>query len=382
MKQNKETLKQFFETGDKPTQQQYADLIDSYVDAQQEAGEANRRFVIDETGAVNVASEQQAPEYMLSDVVNSKLSLLKDGVSVKDVDLITYTPSEVAFYKYSTTDDVNSINGILATTSNDFWQINQVTFNKITLNNVDTADLHSNAHAGLLIRMISKSDNFTSYLFYLESIDSNTPSTVTYNVKPVNHSGNYTFSDNTNYDVIFEVDLYKNVRPDWNEANPNSPAYITSKPNIPQYQAGTNITIDTTDPLQPIISASGGSMSITEGSFTPSFNVNGSSFSPFDWDANYYSVGDRFFVDIRLLEVTSNGTASNGEIEISLDDINPGRGAKYTAVVSVFNGNKRESYNTYMPSRDNIIYLKDEVLASENLYISVNYRQDINPIIA
>ncbi|WP_417784924.1 phage tail protein [Tenacibaculum sp.] len=29
MKQNKETLKQFFETGDKPTQQQYADLIDT-----------------------------------------------------------------------------------------------------------------------------------------------------------------------------------------------------------------------------------------------------------------------------------------------------------------------------------------------------------------
>ncbi|WP_273694122.1 tail fiber protein [Tenacibaculum sp.] len=29
MKQNKETLKQFFETGDKPTQQQYSDLIDT-----------------------------------------------------------------------------------------------------------------------------------------------------------------------------------------------------------------------------------------------------------------------------------------------------------------------------------------------------------------
>ena len=38
MKQNKETLKQFFETGDKPTQQQYADLIDSYIDAKQPEG--------------------------------------------------------------------------------------------------------------------------------------------------------------------------------------------------------------------------------------------------------------------------------------------------------------------------------------------------------
>ena len=63
MKQNKETLKQFFETGDKPTQQQYADLIDSYIDSKQEAGEANRRFVIDETGEVSVASEQLIPVY-------------------------------------------------------------------------------------------------------------------------------------------------------------------------------------------------------------------------------------------------------------------------------------------------------------------------------
>ncbi|WP_440120286.1 hypothetical protein [Tenacibaculum sp. Ill] len=63
MKQNKETLKQFFETGDKPTQEQYSDLIDSYIDAKQPEGEANRRFVIDETGEVSVASEQQVPTY-------------------------------------------------------------------------------------------------------------------------------------------------------------------------------------------------------------------------------------------------------------------------------------------------------------------------------
>ncbi|MHC9089195.1 hypothetical protein ACXIHB_10825 [Tenacibaculum sp. IMCC1] len=63
MKQNKETLKQFFETGDKPTQEQYSDLIDSYIDAKQPEGEANRRFVIDETGEVSVASDKQVPEY-------------------------------------------------------------------------------------------------------------------------------------------------------------------------------------------------------------------------------------------------------------------------------------------------------------------------------
>ena len=42
MKQNKETLKKHFETGDKPTQQQYSDLIDSYVDSKQPEGEANQ----------------------------------------------------------------------------------------------------------------------------------------------------------------------------------------------------------------------------------------------------------------------------------------------------------------------------------------------------
>ncbi|SEC37311.1 hypothetical protein SAMN04489761_2810 [Tenacibaculum sp. MAR_2009_124] len=56
MKQSKETLKQFFETGDKPTQQQYSDLIDSYIDAKQMPGEPNRRFMIDENGDVSVAT--------------------------------------------------------------------------------------------------------------------------------------------------------------------------------------------------------------------------------------------------------------------------------------------------------------------------------------
>lgn len=63
MKQNKETLKKFFETGDKPTQQQYADLIDSYIDARQAEGEANRRFVINETGEVHIATQLVTPDY-------------------------------------------------------------------------------------------------------------------------------------------------------------------------------------------------------------------------------------------------------------------------------------------------------------------------------
>lgn len=55
MKKSKTELKTYFETGDKPTQQNYEDLIDSFIDAQQPAGEANRSFVIDANGDVTVA---------------------------------------------------------------------------------------------------------------------------------------------------------------------------------------------------------------------------------------------------------------------------------------------------------------------------------------
>ena len=50
MKETKEILKTYFETGDIPTQEHYANLIDSFVDAKQASGTANRRFVIDENG--------------------------------------------------------------------------------------------------------------------------------------------------------------------------------------------------------------------------------------------------------------------------------------------------------------------------------------------
>lgn len=90
MKQNKETVKEYFETGDKPTQAQYSDLIDSYVDIQQEPGEANRRFVIDETGEVNVVSKQEIPDYTLSEITNNKIALLKDGISIQEIDLTSY----------------------------------------------------------------------------------------------------------------------------------------------------------------------------------------------------------------------------------------------------------------------------------------------------
>ncbi|WP_299105578.1 hypothetical protein [uncultured Tenacibaculum sp.] len=80
MKQNKETLKKHFETGDKPTQQQYADLIDSYIDAKQPAGEANRRFVIDEAGEVSVALDKKGGDTIIKVFDLSSLHVV-DSVS-------------------------------------------------------------------------------------------------------------------------------------------------------------------------------------------------------------------------------------------------------------------------------------------------------------
>jgi len=90
MKKSKEVVKTYFETGDKPTQEQYANLIDSYIDAKQSTGEPNRRFVIDENGEVSLGLENALPEYNLSDIVANKLSLLKDGNVVKEIDLTNY----------------------------------------------------------------------------------------------------------------------------------------------------------------------------------------------------------------------------------------------------------------------------------------------------
>ena len=164
MKQNKETLKQFFETGDKPTQQQYADLIDSYIDAKQPEGEANRRFVIDETGEVSIASEQQVSEYTLSPISGTNtVDLLKDGVSVSQIDLTPYL------------DNTN------------------------------------------LARLVSG------------TVDTNGLAT-------------FTRDDNS----TFTVDL------------------SNLKDTVPQYQAGSNITIDTTDPSQPVISSSGSSIDFAD----------------------------------------------------------------------------------------------------------------------
>ena len=109
MKKNKEELKTYFERGDKPTEGQFSDLIDSYVDAKQLEGEANRRFVIDENGEVSVGLEQVIPEYTLSDISGNKLGLLKDGVIVKEIDLTAYVDDTNLARLVSGTVDVDRV---------------------------------------------------------------------------------------------------------------------------------------------------------------------------------------------------------------------------------------------------------------------------------
>ncbi|RBW59446.1 hypothetical protein DS884_06820 [Tenacibaculum sp. E3R01] len=109
MKQDKKTIKTYFETGDKPTQKQFENLIDSYVDSKQPKGETNRRFIIDETGEVSVTSEQKFPEYTFSEITGNKLALLKDGITVKEIDLTPYIDDTNLARLISGTVDTNGI---------------------------------------------------------------------------------------------------------------------------------------------------------------------------------------------------------------------------------------------------------------------------------
>ncbi|WP_299105565.1 hypothetical protein [uncultured Tenacibaculum sp.] len=108
MKQNKETLKQFFETGDKPTQQQYADLIDSYIDAKQPEGEANRRFVIDELGEVSVASKQKEVQADFNQTDNNQPDFIKGyPLTVFDYeDTEKFKTKTIKFGKYFDFDEI------------------------------------------------------------------------------------------------------------------------------------------------------------------------------------------------------------------------------------------------------------------------------------
>jgi hypothetical protein len=135
MKKSKEELKGYFETGDKPTQDQYADLIDSFVDAKQIEGEENRRFVIDKNGDVGVAQEKSIPEYTLSGITNNKISLLKDGVVVKDIDVTQFAGDNVVGKRsYSATYRPNFHDLVINKTTNEIVEDMYTDWQDVPLN--------------------------------------------------------------------------------------------------------------------------------------------------------------------------------------------------------------------------------------------------------
>ncbi len=109
MNRDKKTIKTYFETGDVPTQQQYEDLIDSYIDSKQLPGEPNRRFVIDENGYVRVLSEIKQSNYSLSEINGNKIALLKDGVVINEIDLSAYVDNINLSRLVSGSLDVNGV---------------------------------------------------------------------------------------------------------------------------------------------------------------------------------------------------------------------------------------------------------------------------------
>ncbi|KAB1160348.1 hypothetical protein F7018_00280 [Tenacibaculum aiptasiae] len=207
MKQNKETLKKYFETGDKPTQQQYAELIDSYIDSKQPEGEANRRFVIDETGEVSVAPEKKAQEYNLQQV--------SDNGS-------------------KTTNKLTVENSFDAT-------------GKLDLSHNEVGMLNSRQSTFLLQQRVAMLDEQSKLNFDVN----NGSFTSTHQKTDGSSSLNLAFpteelkQETTSSSKVLKL--------------PNKAGTIATLDDVSQIQAGTNITIDKTDPQRPIINATGSS---------------------------------------------------------------------------------------------------------------------------
>ncbi|WP_428743396.1 hypothetical protein [Tenacibaculum sp.] len=452
MKQNKETLKKFFETGDKPTQQQYADLIDSYIDVKQLEGEANRRFVIDELGEVSVASEQQIPEYILSPISGTNtVDLLKDGVSVSQIDLTPYLDNTNLARLVSGTVDVN---GVATFTRDD--------------NSTFTVDL-SNLKDNLTLQKVTDEGAITDNAITLTSVDKDTlildsSSRTTGNEQCIRFKGisaqnDYTIGIDPNYQdgspsqySIFRIGE-QFLDPDNGEhigwtpileiansrinidalttfekglgirnSNNSSSSVINITPadddsfnvrtltspkksgtlaltnDIPQIQAGSNITIDTTDPLQPIINATTGSGGTTnlsydaatrtvasstgtdavlpladttnaglmkanfyeEGTFTPTLNTSGATYTTGSKTGHYVRLGNLVYYHVNIfingdtigtptsslyidgLPFVNNVFPTPGTVgNFSASDVSESRLSKLSSVVS---GNSNKIY--------------------------------------
>ncbi|WP_299678415.1 hypothetical protein [uncultured Tenacibaculum sp.] len=189
MKKSKEELKSYFEKGDKPTQAQYSDLIDSYIDAKQPAGEANREFRIDENGEVTVVSEKVIPEYTLSDITNNKLSLLKDGVAVKEIDL-TDSFSTVVSERPTNLSFSNSLSGGLIESSTGQNAL-------IPIANKD--------NMGLMKANFYEEVDFTPRLFAKESIENEYTSSLS--IGKAVRVGNLVHYDLTIKNIVDPVDI-------------------------------------------------------------------------------------------------------------------------------------------------------------------------------
>ncbi|WP_417871789.1 hypothetical protein [Winogradskyella sp.] len=325
MKQNKETLKTYFETGDRPTENQFVDLIDSYIDAKQPEGEANRRFVIDETGEVKMATEQQVPEYTLSSSSETNtVDLLKDGVSVSQIDLSPYLDDTNLARLVSGTVDVNGIatftrdddstftvdlsnlkktqvqadfnqtddtqpdyikNKPTAPTLNDVLNEDNTSIESIHL--TGTGDKFSinldgeHGEAGLRLgssaqvyRIVINQPNAS--LNQPTSLDFTTPDGIT-TQRILRLTRDQVITERilqaNNNIVVNNFDPFVEIKDNQNEANstvlkisnntaertitfPDASGTIALINNIPQLQAGSNITIDNTDSQNPIIKTS------------------------------------------------------------------------------------------------------------------------------
>ncbi|WP_299119592.1 hypothetical protein [uncultured Tenacibaculum sp.] len=343
MKQNKETLKKYFETGDKPTQQQYAELIDSYIDSKQPEGEANRRFVIDETGEVSVAPEKKAQEYNLQQV--------SDNGS-------------------KTTNKLTVENSFDAT-------------GKLDLSHNEVGMLNSRQSTFLLQQRVAMLDEQSKLNFDVN----NGSFTSTHQKTDGSSSLNLAFpteelkQETTSSSKVLKL--------------PNKAGTVATLDDVPQIQAGTNITIDKTNPQRPIINATGssggGSTNLSynastrtlasssgtdvvipvadatnaglmkanfyeEGTFTPLLtNVNLGTGVNTEYggigQGNYVRIGNKVFVSIVISGIT-NSTETNGILIIkALPFISDGLKGESNMVINVFQGETilgSENINEYV----------------------------------
>ncbi|NVK08256.1 MAG: hypothetical protein HWD89_04340 [Tenacibaculum sp.] len=407
MKQNKETLKQFFETGDKPTQQQYANLIDSYVDAKQPEGEANRRFVIDETGEVSVASEQQVPEYSLSPISGTNtVDLLKDGVSVSQIDLTPYLDNTNLARLVSGTVDANGLATFTRDDSTTFTidlsnlkdnlTLQEVTDNGNTTTNpivfdrnlgVEPDAITINGSLGKSIGISSSRVNFGIFQTGLRYIiGATSPQNI---VRMVNNStqlnmraqesptesGAFFNTRVSGNDPILDEDF---VTLDYfnNNQNNGGSTNLTYTPSATQgtveSDSGTNAVIPAAD------ATNAGLMKANfyeEGTFTPTLNTSGATYATGSETGHYVRVGNLVYYHINIfINGDTIGTPTSSLFIDGLPFVNnafptPGTVGNFSA--SDVSESRLSKLSSVVIGNNNKIYF--QVLDESNLLSNVTF---------